>query len=203
MFHFRRPFSCAETPSETGKKERKPAARKVRPPGHHLGPRGPVNNHDTDIDDEHGSQGFCLLNNVAVAAAYARCVHRKVVRAAAATETTPLQSPSNLSTSQMFWMFSSVTSQQQKRNCEETTILRLLRFAVQPVARGGEKEEQNTSNCAVGQKSRDCRFRRAPRKRCAVFAAELGWSPRSEIRLFHKKECAPAANGFAEESLYS
>ncbi|CAN0047760.1 unnamed protein product, partial [Heterosigma akashiwo] len=46
----------------------------VRPPGHHAGFRG-----RTVLAAERekeGSHGFCLLNNVAVAAAYARAVHR-------------------------------------------------------------------------------------------------------------------------------
>jgi len=47
----------------------------VRPPGHHLGPAGACNKKDLE-DDPEGSQGFCLLNNVAVGAAYARCVYR-------------------------------------------------------------------------------------------------------------------------------
>lgn len=40
----------------------------VRPPGHHAGPRGVV----TCENDKDGSHGFCLLNNVALGAAYAR-----------------------------------------------------------------------------------------------------------------------------------
>ncbi|CAN0365329.1 unnamed protein product, partial [Ectocarpus sp. 8 AP-2014] len=44
----------------------------VRPPGHHAGTRGLV----TCANDGAGSHGFCLLNNVAIGAAYARCVHR-------------------------------------------------------------------------------------------------------------------------------
>lgn len=44
----------------------------TRPPGHHAGPSGIENSeHDTC-----GSHGFCLFNNVAVGAAYARCVLR-------------------------------------------------------------------------------------------------------------------------------
>lgn len=40
----------------------------VRPPGHHAGPSGIVlNEHDAA-----GSHGFCVLNNVAIAAAYVR-----------------------------------------------------------------------------------------------------------------------------------
>jgi len=44
----------------------------VRPPGHHAGPTGVV----TCGNDSCGSHGFCLLNNVAVGAAYAVHVHR-------------------------------------------------------------------------------------------------------------------------------
>ena len=45
----------------------------VRPPGHHAGPRGIVR---CDNDPEGGSHGFCLLNNVAIGAAYARSMYR-------------------------------------------------------------------------------------------------------------------------------
>lgn len=44
----------------------------IRPPGHHAGPRGIV----TCPNDPDGSHGFCLLNNVAVGAAYARSMYR-------------------------------------------------------------------------------------------------------------------------------
>jgi len=44
----------------------------IRPPGHHAGPRGIV----TCPNDPDGSHGFCLLNNVAIAAAYARTMYR-------------------------------------------------------------------------------------------------------------------------------
>lgn len=44
----------------------------VRPPGHHAGPRGIV----SCPNDPDGSHGFCLLNNVAVGAAYARSMYR-------------------------------------------------------------------------------------------------------------------------------
>jgi len=44
----------------------------IRPPGHHAGPRGVV----TCPNDPDGSHGFCLLNNVAVGAAYARSMYR-------------------------------------------------------------------------------------------------------------------------------
>eukprot|EP01138_Halocafeteria_seosinensis_P012190 gb/GECG01012458.1/.p1 GENE.gb/GECG01012458.1/~~gb/GECG01012458.1/.p1 ORF type:complete len:801 (+),score=102.21 gb/GECG01012458.1/:1-2403(+) len=40
----------------------------IRPPGHHAGPYGKV----TNARDKSGSHGFCLLNNVAIGAAYAR-----------------------------------------------------------------------------------------------------------------------------------
>ncbi|CAE7669825.1 hdaC, partial [Symbiodinium sp. KB8] len=43
----------------------------VRPPGHHAGPMGRV----TCANDRNGSLGFCLLNNVAIAAAYARATY--------------------------------------------------------------------------------------------------------------------------------
>eukprot|EP00890_Picochlorum_soloecismus_P001450 jgi/Picsp_1/2305/NSC_05769-R1_histone deacetylase len=44
----------------------------VRPPGHHAGPHGVV----TSTHDPNGSHGFCLLNNIAIGAAYAMSVHR-------------------------------------------------------------------------------------------------------------------------------
>jgi len=48
----------------------------LRPPGHHAGPSGAVDPIDVTKDDTAGSQGFCLLNNVAIGAAYARCMYR-------------------------------------------------------------------------------------------------------------------------------
>eukprot|EP00522_Entomoneis_paludosa_P010281 CAMPEP_0172442002 /NCGR_PEP_ID=MMETSP1065-20121228/2480_1 /TAXON_ID=265537 /ORGANISM="Amphiprora paludosa, Strain CCMP125" /LENGTH=1034 /DNA_ID=CAMNT_0013191647 /DNA_START=121 /DNA_END=3225 /DNA_ORIENTATION=+ len=45
----------------------------VRPPGHHAGPRGIVK---CPNDPDGGSHGFCLLNNVAIGAAYARSMYR-------------------------------------------------------------------------------------------------------------------------------
>jgi len=45
----------------------------IRPPGHHAGPRGLVDS--PNIGGE-GSHGFCLINNIAVAAAYLMNVHR-------------------------------------------------------------------------------------------------------------------------------
>ena len=44
----------------------------VRPPGHHAGPTGKVPSQRDPI----GSHGFCLLNNLAIAAAYAVNAHR-------------------------------------------------------------------------------------------------------------------------------
>ncbi len=44
----------------------------VRPPGHHAGPVGIV----TCANDPHGSLGFCLLNNLAIGAAYAVSTYR-------------------------------------------------------------------------------------------------------------------------------
>jgi hypothetical protein len=45
-----------------------------RPPGHHAGPRGAVPSHSFWKAPSMCSSGFCLINNVAVAAAYARQV---------------------------------------------------------------------------------------------------------------------------------
>ncbi|KAK2080039.1 hypothetical protein QBZ16_002435 [Prototheca wickerhamii] len=44
----------------------------VRPPGHHAGPGGAV----ASARDPNATNGFCIFNNVAVAAAYAHCVYR-------------------------------------------------------------------------------------------------------------------------------
>jgi len=44
----------------------------IRPPGHHAGPRGIV----TCPNDPDGSHGFCLLNNIAIGASYARSMYR-------------------------------------------------------------------------------------------------------------------------------
>ncbi len=44
----------------------------IRPPGHHSGPRGVVGS----VNEPVGSHGFCLLNNLAIGAAYALNVHR-------------------------------------------------------------------------------------------------------------------------------
>ncbi|GMH51025.1 hypothetical protein TL16_g00928 [Triparma laevis f. inornata] len=48
----------------------------IRPPGHHAGPRGVV----TCPNDPAGSHGFCLLNNVAIGAAYAKNIYRKKIK---------------------------------------------------------------------------------------------------------------------------
>lgn len=76
----------------------------IRPPGHHSGPMGIVH---TDKKRYGSSHGFCLLNNVAIGAAYAMCVHRKtpfasyiskpVGNAAIATSATPATTPSSSS----------------------------------------------------------------------------------------------------------
>lgn len=50
-----------------------------KPQGHHAGPLGPVS---PDLPPGQGSHGFCLINNVALAAAYARRA-RPSLRAAA------------------------------------------------------------------------------------------------------------------------
>ncbi|KAK9846133.1 hypothetical protein WJX84_008602 [Apatococcus fuscideae] len=44
--------------------------------GHHSGPRGVVGS----VNEPHGSHGFCLLNNLAIGAAYALNVHRSCVK---------------------------------------------------------------------------------------------------------------------------
>ena len=45
----------------------------VRPPGHHAGPTGVA-----EFEQQpHGSHGFCLLNNLAIGAAYAVNQYRK------------------------------------------------------------------------------------------------------------------------------
>lgn len=48
----------------------------VRPPGHHSGPSGLVST-DENIGDSHG---FCLLNNVAVGAAYAKALYPDLIK---------------------------------------------------------------------------------------------------------------------------
>mmetsp|Transcript_25459 Transcript_25459/g.44294 ORF Transcript_25459/g.44294 Transcript_25459/m.44294 type:complete len:698 (-) Transcript_25459:62-2155(-) len=48
----------------------------VRPPGHHAGPFGEVSSDDPSVS----SAGFCLLNNIAIGAAYAIGVHRDKIK---------------------------------------------------------------------------------------------------------------------------
>lgn len=50
----------------------------VRPPGHHIGTNGAVNN----PNNANVSQGFCLFNNVAIGAAYARATYPAFSRVA-------------------------------------------------------------------------------------------------------------------------
>ena len=50
----------------------------VRPPGHHIGTNGAINN----PNNANVSQGFCLFNNVAIAAAYARSQYPEFQRIA-------------------------------------------------------------------------------------------------------------------------
>ncbi|KAH8738534.1 hypothetical protein FG386_001916 [Cryptosporidium ryanae] len=47
----------------------------IRPPGHHLGTWGAAQNVGTDEGNPSGSQGFCLLNNIAIGAAYCRYMY--------------------------------------------------------------------------------------------------------------------------------
>lgn len=50
----------------------------MRPPGHHIGTNGAVNN----PNNSNVSQGFCLFNNVAIGAAYARATYPAFARVA-------------------------------------------------------------------------------------------------------------------------
>jgi acetoin utilization deacetylase AcuC-like enzyme len=52
----------------------------VRPPGHHAGPRGAVAHEGFMSCPEMCSSGFCLLNNVAIGAAYARHMYGRANR---------------------------------------------------------------------------------------------------------------------------
>ena len=49
----------------------------VRPPGHHVGPYGAV---ASEEDPNSQSTGFCLFNNVAIAAAYAKYTYKKFIK---------------------------------------------------------------------------------------------------------------------------
>ena len=57
----------------------------IRPPGHHAGPTGVV----ACANDPSGSHGFCLLNNIAIAAAYAMNVYRHAGRSTSITALSP------------------------------------------------------------------------------------------------------------------
>ncbi|ANQ10280.1 Uncharacterized protein PCOAH_00043850 [Plasmodium coatneyi] len=54
----------------------------VRPPGHHLGTYGAAQFNLTDEDRAAGSQGFCLLNNIAIGMSYAKYKYEKFKRIA-------------------------------------------------------------------------------------------------------------------------
>eukprot|EP00366_Plasmodium_knowlesi_P002644 XP_002260141.1 histone deactylase, putative [Plasmodium knowlesi strain H] len=54
----------------------------VRPPGHHLGTYGAAQFNLTDEDRAAGSQGFCLLNNIAIGMAYAKYKYERFERIA-------------------------------------------------------------------------------------------------------------------------
>ncbi len=58
------------------KEEVKNAFCAVRPPGHHAGPFGVVSGPENGPD----SHGFCLLNNISIAAAYALNIYRNKVK---------------------------------------------------------------------------------------------------------------------------
>ena len=47
----------------------------IRPPGHHAGPRGAVRS-----KFDKGTNGFCMLCNTAIGAAYALNMHRQVCK---------------------------------------------------------------------------------------------------------------------------
>ncbi|DAZ98293.1 TPA: hypothetical protein N0F65_008879 [Lagenidium giganteum] len=57
------------------KKETRNAFVVVRPPGHHAGPNGCVDSEGFHRRPEMCTCGFCLLNNVAIGAAYAMCTY--------------------------------------------------------------------------------------------------------------------------------
>ncbi|CAG9473560.1 unnamed protein product [Plasmodium vivax] len=54
----------------------------VRPPGHHLGTYGAAQFNLTDEDRAAGSQGFCLLNNIAIGVSYAKYKYERFERIA-------------------------------------------------------------------------------------------------------------------------
>lgn len=63
----------------------------VRPPGHHAGPRGAVPASNFHQRPEMCSCGFCLLNNVAIGAAYARAQYGRTNRFEVDRETAVLR----------------------------------------------------------------------------------------------------------------
>ncbi|SBS86246.1 histone deacetylase, putative (HDA1), partial [Plasmodium ovale curtisi] len=59
------------------KKKKKKIFCVVRPPGHHLGTFGAAQFNLTDEDRAAGSQGFCILNNIAIGISYAKYKYEK------------------------------------------------------------------------------------------------------------------------------
>ncbi|CAD2101306.1 histone deacetylase, putative [Plasmodium vinckei lentum] len=68
--------------SKNYKKNKKKIFCVVRPPGHHLGTFGAAQFNQTDEDKAAGSQGFCLLNNIAIGISYAKYKYEKYERIA-------------------------------------------------------------------------------------------------------------------------
>uniref|UniRef100_A0A8C9H4Q5 histone deacetylase n=1 Tax=Piliocolobus tephrosceles TaxID=591936 RepID=A0A8C9H4Q5_9PRIM len=69
--------SCNDIYEKSSKTKRNTNFKKkifcvVRPPGHHLGTFGAAQFNSTDEDRAAGSQGFCILNNVAIGMSYAK-----------------------------------------------------------------------------------------------------------------------------------
>ncbi|EUD69197.1 hypothetical protein C922_00060 [Plasmodium inui San Antonio 1] len=64
------------------KKRKKKIFCVVRPPGHHLGTYGAAQFNQSDEDRAAGSQGFCLLNNVAIGMSYAKYKYERFERIA-------------------------------------------------------------------------------------------------------------------------
>ncbi|GAB67862.1 histone deactylase [Plasmodium cynomolgi strain B] len=64
------------------KKKKKKIFCVVRPPGHHLGTYGAAQFNLTDEDRAAGSQGFCLLNNIAIGMSYAKYKYERFERIA-------------------------------------------------------------------------------------------------------------------------
>ncbi|CXI97416.1 histone deacetylase, putative [Plasmodium berghei] len=68
--------------SKNSKKNKKKIFCVVRPPGHHLGTFGAAQFNLSDEDKAAGSQGFCLLNNIAIGISYAKYKYEKYERIA-------------------------------------------------------------------------------------------------------------------------